>query len=84
MRKFLMAFVAAAFAATALSAFAEDPVKAGGASDKPGRAVDEQKAEKKSDTPLLDKPGRAVDDTKGKKAKKKKMKKDAAPAAEAK
>ena len=85
MRKFLMPLVAAAFAASALSAFADDPVKAGGPNDKPGRAADEQKTDKKSSTPLLDKPGRAVDEagTKPKKHSKKKMKKDAAPAAAA-
>lgn len=80
MRKFLMPLMAAVFAATTFSALAEDPVKAGGATEKPGRAVDEAKTVKSGGS--ADKPGRAVDEAgaKPKKHGKKKMKKEAAPA----
>lgn len=84
MRKFLMPLMAAVFAATTFSVLAEDPVKAGGATEKPGRAADESKAAKSGGA--AEKPGRAADEAgaKAKKHGKKKMKKDAAPAAESK
>ena len=39
--KLLVTAVAALFAVVTCTAYADDAVKAGGASDKPGRAVDE-------------------------------------------
>lgn len=63
MKKLIAALVAGMFAAATLTAFAADAVKAGGSTDKPGRAVDEGKDSVKSGG-SADKPGRAADDSK--------------------
>jgi hypothetical protein len=60
MKKLLAALVAGMFAAATLTAFAADPVKSGGSTDKPGRAADEGKDSVKSGG-SSDKPGRTAD-----------------------
>ncbi|HZP88042.1 MAG TPA: cell envelope biogenesis protein TolA [Burkholderiales bacterium] len=71
MKKILATLVAALFAGMTLGALAADPVKAGGATDKPGRAADEASNTVKA-AGATDKPGRAADETAPKKHKKKK------------
>jgi hypothetical protein len=51
--------VAALFAVAAFNVFAAEPVKAGGPSDKPGRALDEDTVKSQG---ASTKPGRALDD----------------------
>ena len=43
MKKLIAALVAGMFAAATLTAFAADPVKSGGSTDKPGRTADADK-----------------------------------------
>jgi len=59
MKKLIAALVAGMFAAATLTAFAADPVKSGGSTDKPGRAADEGSAVKSGGS--ADKPGRTAD-----------------------
>ena len=59
MKKLIAALVAGMFAAATLTAFAADPVKSGGSTDKPGRAADEGSAVKSGGS--SDKPGRTAD-----------------------
>ena len=56
--KLLVSAVAALFAVVTYTAYADDAVKAGGASDKPGRTIDDGVKSKG----MSDKPGRAVDE----------------------
>jgi len=84
MKKLIAALVAGMFAAATLTAFAADPVKSGGSTDKPGRAADEGKDSVKSGG-SADKPGRTADaekkPTTTSTSKKKSKKPAAAPAA---
>jgi hypothetical protein len=63
MKKLLAILVAAAFAGTALVSLAADEVKAGGATDKPGRAAEAEKASVKAGG-ATDKPARAAEEKK--------------------
>ena len=77
MRKFVMAIIAALFAAVTASAMAADPVKTDpNPGAKPGRQIDD--AVKTDPSKSAAKPGRAADEpapaTDGKKKKKKKKK----------
>ena len=62
MKKLIAALVAGMFAAATVTAFAADPVKSAGATDKPGRAADEGKDSVKSGG-ASEKPGRGRRDT---------------------
>jgi Ni/Co efflux regulator RcnB len=71
MKKLLATLVAALFAGATFAAMAADPVKATGATDKPGRTVDDSSNTVKSGG-SADKPGRTADEEGAKKHKKKK------------
>lgn len=76
MKKLIASLIAGLFAAVAYSAIAADAVKAGGATDKPGRAIDESSAVKSGGAASATKPGRAADEEKDKDKKAKKKKKE--------
>ncbi len=59
--KLVLSVVAAAFATMTVAAFADDAVKSGGSSDRPGRAIDDSVKSRGASS----QPGRTFDEDKG-------------------